>query len=287
MKKQVHTRKSSSRKRRGKKTRYVFVLAGLVFLGFYAFIFLSYFVSPYSTRWRALYGDVQYPEGYSIHGIDVSHHQGTINWYKVANAEIDREPITFVVIKATEGKSHLDENFNENFYQARQYGLIRGAYHFFSPSVGGRKQAEHYMHQVHLDEGDMPPILDIETAGNLTVDELQLQALAWLSLVEEQYGVPPIIYTGLKFKQKYLSDPRFDRYPFWIAHYYVKEVGYSGPWRFWQHTDLGRVDGIKGAVDLDIYNGSMYDLRHFLLGHDDEPLYSEDEEPENGADKKE
>lgn len=287
MKKQVHTRKSSSRKRRGKKTRYVFVLAGFIFLGFYAFIFLSYFVSPYSTRWRALYGDVQYPEGYSIHGIDVSHHQGTINWQKVANAEIDREPISFVVIKATEGRTHLDENFNENFYQARQYGLIRGAYHFFSPSVSGRRQAEHYLHQVHLDEGDMPPVLDIETSGNLTVEELQLEALAWLSVVEEQYGVPPIIYTGLKFKQKYLSDPRFDRFPFWIAHYYVKEVGYTGAWRFWQHTDLGRVDGIKGAVDLDIYNGSMYDLRHFLLGHDDEPLFPVDEDSESAEDEKE
>lgn len=282
--KKTHKRKSSSRKRGGEKTRYVFILAGLVFLGFYAFIFLSYFVTPYSTRWRALYGEVQYPEGYSIHGIDVSHHQGTIDWQKVADAEIDREPIAFVFIKATEGKSHLDDNFNDNFYQARRYGLIRGAYHFFSPSVAGRKQAEHYLHQVHLDEGDLPPVLDIEEAGTLSVDELQREVLAWLAAAEERYGVPPIIYTGLKFKEKYLSDARFDRYPFWIAHYYVQEVGYTGPWRFWQHTDLGRVDGIKGAVDLDIYNGSMYDLRHFLLGAEDDPL-DDFEEVENIMDK--
>lgn len=264
-------RKSSSRKKGGKKTYVWYIAVGLAVLGFYAFILLTYFVSPFSNRWKALYGDVDYPAGYSIHGIDVSHHQGTINWQKVADAEINNEPIAFVFIKATEGKSHLDENFNDNFYQARQYGLVRGAYHFFSPSVPGKEQAKYYLHQVHLDEGDLPPVLDIEEAGNLTVEQLQKQALEWLKVVEECYDVPPIIYTGVKFKEKYLNTPEFEHYPFWIAHYYVKEVGYRGAWRFWQHTDLGHIDGIKGPVDLDIYNGSMYDLRHFLIGNDEEP----------------
>lgn len=251
-------------------------IAALSFVAIYAFFVLSYIVSPYTTRWRALYGEIAYPNGYSIHGIDVSHHQGKIDWEKVANAEIDKEPVAFVFIKATEGRSHLDENFNDNFYKARRYGLVRGAYHFFSPNISGHEQAEYYLHQVHLDEGDMPPVLDIEEAGKKTPAEIRREALAWLKRVESQYDVPPIIYTGLKFKQKYLSTPEFERYPFWIAHYYVQEVGYNGAWRFWQHTDMGRIDGIKGSVDLDIYNGSMYDLRQFLLGADDD--LNQDEE---------
>lgn len=275
-----HIKKSSSRTQRGRKTYYKYWIAALVVLVFYAFIFLTYFVSPFTTRWRALYGDVAYPEGYSIHGIDVSHHQGDIDWEKVSNAQIDKEPVAFVVIKATEGKSHLDVNFNENFYEARQYGLVRGAYHYFAPSVSGREQAKYYLHQVHLDEGDMPPILDIEECGKLTPEQLRREALEWLKEVEDCYEVAPVIYTGLKFKQKYLSTPEFDRYPFWIAHYYVKEVGYTGKWRFWQHTDLGKVDGIKGPVDLDVYNGSMYDLRHFLIGSGEEPLLPDFEEDE-------
>lgn len=272
-------RKSASRKKSGKQAhyKYIYAIAALAVIAFYAFIFLTYFVSPFTLRWRALYGDVEYPKGFSIHGIDISHHQGEINWEELSQSHIGDAPIMFVMIKATEGKSLLDENFNENFYQARQYGFTRGAYHFFSPSVKGRIQAQYYMHQVHLDDGDMPPILDIEEKGNLTTAQLQEEALVWLKMLEERYGVAPIIYTGLKFKEANLSSPEFEHYPFWIAHYYVKEVGYKGEWRFWQHTDLGHVDGIRGPVDLDVYNGSMYDLRHFLIGHDEAPKETEQE----------
>lgn len=250
----------------------VFWIGGIVVLLFYAFVFYKYFVSPYTTRWRALYGEIEYPAGYSIHGLDVSHHQGTIDWEKVSKAKVANEDLEFVIIKATEGKSIFDPNFNENFYQAGQYGLIRGAYHFFSPSVSGDVQAKYYMRQVHLEDGDLPPVLDIEVLGNLTPKELQREALEWLNALEERYGVPPIIYTGLKFKETYLNTPEFERYPFWIAHYYVKELGYKGEWKFWQHTDIGRVDGIKGPVDLNIYNGSMYDLRKLTIGQNEEPI---------------
>lgn len=282
MKSKIHKRKSSSRRRGRKRTLFI-SFAALFFVGAYAFFLLSYIVTPFNTRWRALYGDIVYPNGYSIHGIDVSHHQGKINWEKVANAEIDKEPISFVFIKATEGKSHLDDNFNDNFYNARRQGLVRGAYHFFSPNVSGLEQAEYYLHQVHLDEGDMPPVLDIEEVGKKTPAQIRKEAITWLKRVEEQYDVPPIIYTGLKFKQKYLSTPEFERYPFWIAHYYVKEVGYNGSWRFWQHTDMGRINGIKGPVDLNIYNGSMYDLKQLLLGGDDE--FYEDKATRNNKKK--
>lgn len=281
----LHNSKPSSREQRGKKAYYVYALPTIVLVLLSIFVLLSYFLTPFTTRWRALYGDIVYPEGYSIHGIDVSHHQGNINWEKVADAEINKEPVAFVVIKATEGKSFLDDNFNDNFFNARKYGLVRGAYHFFSPSVSGLEQAEHYLHHVHLDVGDMPPILDIEESGNLTPEKLRKEALTWLKEVEDCYGVPPIVYTGLKFKRKFLSTPEFDRYPFWIARYYVKEVDYEGPWRFWQHTDLGRIDGIKGPVDFDVYNGSMYDLRHLLLTDTDDAEENEDAQDNDDAEE--
>jgi lysozyme len=78
--------------------------------------------------------------------------------------------------------------------------------------------------------------------------------------------VKPIIYTYYKFKLRYLSSPLFDSYPYWIAHYYVDELEYDGPWKFWQHTDAGRLPGIKGHVDFNIYNGSYYDLRKMTIG---------------------
>jgi lysozyme len=89
--------------------------------------------------------------------------------------------------------------------------------------------------------------------------------LTWLHIVENKYHVKPIIYTYYKFKENYLADERFDDYPYWIAHYYVDVMQYSGPWKFWQHTDAGRVAGIEGEVDFNIYNGSFYDLQQLCL----------------------
>ena len=85
-------------------------------------------------------------------------------------------------------------------------------------------------------------------------------------MVEYHYGVKPIIYTYYKFKMRYLSDSIFDAYPYWIAHYYVEKVEYKGRWKFWQHTDVGKLPGINGYVDFDIYNGSFYDLRKMTIG---------------------
>ena len=278
------TRRKRPRHTRQHRTRLGFLLFGsrakrifwatvFAVILFYIFLFYTFMVIPASvrSRWKALYGDTHVPEGFSIHGIDVSHYQGTISWRRVAEARIDGQPVTFVIVKATEGKSILDVNFNENFYQAREYGLIRGAYHYFSPVVDGRTQAEYYLHQVHLDEGDLPPVLDIEECGTLTSEGLRYEALQWLRTVEERYHTTPIIYTGLRFRQQHLDTPEFQRYPFWIAHYYVPKLGYKGPWRFWQHTDLGHVDGIQGPVDLNIYNGSMYELRKLTIGHGEAP----------------
>ena len=257
----------------GSRAKRIFWAAVSIVILFYIFLFYTFMVIPASvrSRWKALYGDTYVPEGFSIHGIDVSHYQGNIRWQRVAEARIDGQPVTFVIIKATEGKSILDVNFNENFYQAREYGLIRGAYHYFSPVVDGRTQAEYYLHQVHLDEGDLPPVLDIEECGTLTSEGLRYEALQWLRTVEERYHTTPIIYTGLRFRLQHLDTPEFQRYPFWIAHYYVPKLGYKGPWRFWQHTDLGHVDGIQGPVDLNIYNGSMYELRKLTIGHGEPP----------------
>ena len=95
-------------------------------MALYIFFFYYIFVSPFGFRWRALYGDVSYPEGYEIHGIDISHHQGTIDWQTLKDQGlIDGYPIRFVMIKATEGASKVDENFRSNFHNAREYGFTR------------------------------------------------------------------------------------------------------------------------------------------------------------------
>lgn len=269
-------RKPSGRRRRKtseqrlRQLRVVLIRLGVIFIsGLVAYLAYIYLVAPFSSKWRAKYGDEIYPEGYSIRGIDISHHQGTIDWDKLSRSKIGDEGISFVFIKATEGQNFLDENFNDNFYQARENGLLRGAYHYFKPSVPAKAQAQYFMKQVHLEPGDLPPVLDIEEKGDLSVAQLQKAARTWLDAVEKRYGVPPIIYTNYKFKQSYLDSKDFDKYPYWIAHYYVRNLTYKGPWKFWQHTDCGKLNGVREKVDLNIYNGSMYDLRRLCLEEKD------------------
>ena len=235
----------------------------------YSFLFYFFFVSPTGFRWRAIYGDPDYPEGYRIYGIDVSRYQGTINWNRLRNALIDRLPIRFVIIKSTEGDSHIDTKFRDNFSNAKEHGFIRGVYHFWSNKSSARRQAYFFLAMVHLQPGDLPPVLDVEhKPKNISTEEFQQNILTWLHIVEDRYHVKPIIYTYYKFKDQYLSDSRFDDYPYWIAHYYVHQMEYQGAWKFWQHTDAGRLPGIKGYVDLDIYNGSFYDLQQLLIQDD-------------------
>lgn len=241
---------------------------GAIIVAVYVFFFYYFFVSPFGFRFRALYGDISYPEGYEIHGIDISHHQGKINWQQLKDeGVIDKFPVRFIMIKATEGATRVDENFIDNFYQAREYGFTRGAYHFYSVHSPAKDQAEFFIRNVELENGDLPPVLDVEYKPEKQSDEdFQKSVLQWLQIVEQHYGVKPIIYTYYKFKMKYLDDAAFDPYPYWIAHYYVEEVEYKGPWKFWQHTDVGRLPGIKGYVDFNIYNGSYYDLRKMTIG---------------------
>lgn len=261
---------SHTRKKKGKGSsypRWAWWLGGVGIIGLYIWVFYHFFVSPFGFRWRALYGDAKNPKGYEIRGIDISHYQGKINWEKLSNAQIEHSPIRFVVIKATEGSTQIDDCFQDNFKNARDYGFIRGAYHFWSNKSSARDQARFFLKKVHLKDGDLPPVLDVENKPeDMSVEDFQREILTWMHIVEDKYHVKPILYTYYKFKNQYLNTPVFDDYPYWIAHYYVDEIEYEGDWKFWQHTDAGRLPGIKGTVDFNLYNGSFYDLKKLCIG---------------------
>lgn len=261
---------SHTRKKKGKGSsypRWAWWLGGVGIIGLYIWVFYHFFVSPFGFRWRALYGDAKNPKGYEIRGIDISHYQGKINWEKLSNAQIEHSPIRFVMIKATEGSTQIDDCFQDNFKNARDYGFIRGAYHFWSNKSSARDQARFFLKKVHLKDGDLPPVLDVENKPeDMSVEDFQREILTWMHIVEDKYHVKPILYTYYKFKNQYLNTPVFDDYPYWIAHYYVDEIEYEGDWKFWQHTDAGRLPGIKGTVDFNLYNGSYYDLKKLCIG---------------------
>lgn len=269
----VHAGKTSAKPRKsGKKSGKNSGSAGLspvmhwiVTLTFAAVILLLawlFLIRPYSYRWKPCLGSKDYgvciPNGYNAYGMDVSHHQGTIDWKDVAGHK-GNWPLRFVFIKATEGGSFLDENYSENIAAARAAGLVCSSYHFYNPGTSPGKQADFFISHASVLKGDLPPVLDIERTGNNT-DALQREILEWLRIVEKQYGVKPIVYCSYKFRKNYLTSPEFDKYRFWIAHYYVERPAEDCEWTFWQFTDRGIIDGIGERTDLNAFNGTLQDF---------------------------
>ncbi len=203
---------------------------------------------------------------YNIRGIDISHYQPHIDWEQLQQARLNGFPIRFVIVKATEGVTVRDRLFHENYRQARNHGFVVGAYHFFRPDTNPHAQARFYLENIRLKSGDMPAILDVEVRGTKPLNEFRANVLQWLRLVEEATGAPPIIYSGVSFKNQYLQTKDFDRYPFWAAHYTGQsKPRYQGKWMLWQYSDQGRINGISGPVDLNLFNGKIDDFRCLLL----------------------
>lgn len=186
-----------------------------------------------------------------IHGIDVSHYQGDIDWAKVKAAGI-----VFAYAKATDGDTYTDPKFHANWQGMLGAGVLRGAYHFFQTNDDPATQANHFVEAIGaLGADDLPPVVDLEVSngvygGNSIAANLQI----WLDTVESATGRTPMIYTNSGFWNKTVSGD-FSRYPLWVAEYDVSApkipAGWSG-WNLWQYSQSGVVDGVTGSVDLDI-----------------------------------
>lgn len=227
------------------------------------------FLRPYFYRWRPCQGTKEYgvclPSGFLCYGIDVSHHQGRINWNQVAtSSQANGYPIRFVIMKATESSTFTDPEYLDNIRQARAAGFVCGVYHFYDPGVSPDKQAEHYINTVKLQKGDLVPVVDVERTGRSSAD-LQRDLLAFIKALETHYGAKPIIYASAKFRKRHLSNPAFDSYPFWVAHYYVVRPETSKPWMIWQFTDHSSVYGIGGYTDFNVFRGTEADFNSLRL----------------------
>lgn len=208
---------------------------------------------------------IDMPVNYSIHGIDVSKFQKNINWSAVEQMQVDKIHISFAFIKATEGITRQDANFKQNWQRAKKAGIIRGAYHFFYSTRDPFKQVINFQNVVQLEPGDLPPVLDIEVHNNQPPAQIRSTARIWLEEMEKAYGIKPIIYTNIHFYETYLGE-EFDDYPLWVAHYYQKErPSTKKSWLFWQHSDMGRVNGISTTVDFNVFRGDSLALRKLCI----------------------
>lgn len=152
-------------------------------------------------------------------GIDVSHYQGDIDWYKLANQK--KYKIDFVMIRSTMGKDRIDMKFIDNFNGAKQNNILVGAYHYYDPNQNSKLQARNYLKNSFQKHCDFIPILDIEKRSQVQSKKRLLQGIkSWLILIERETGHKPMIYTGLSFYKGYFANNKdFEKYPKWIAAY--------------------------------------------------------------------
>jgi len=196
-----------------------------------------------------------------ISGIDVSHFQGTVQWDQVVKAGK-----AFAFAKATDGITYVDPMFATNWAGMKAAGILRGAYQFFEPNDDAESQAQNFLKTVTLEPGDLPPVLDVEqTSAASKLSQIGIQGIqTWLSVVEHETGRTPILYTNTGFWDQ--DTGQLGSYPLWIAQYGVSTPKLPANWEwkawtFWQSSETGTVAGISGSVDLDVFQGTLRQLR--------------------------
>ena len=196
-------------------------------------------------------------------GIDISNHQGKIDWDKVKDWEGHK--INFIYIKATEGATYVDKSYQINITQARKRGYLVGSYHYFRTTTSPEKQFEIFVKNVKKDQQDLIPLVDVEEKKNWDDKTFHKNFKKFLELVENHYGKKPLIYTVNSFYNHNLSGKYKD------CKFLIGRYGKNSPnmkdnhdWAIWQFSESGKIAGIPKPVDIDALNSNV-ELKSLLL----------------------
>lgn len=192
---------------------------------------------------------------YPLTGIDVSHHQNKIEWYKV------KDEISFVFVKATEGSDFIDNKFKSNVDSIKKYKIIYSAYHFFTFCSSGKNQAINFIHNFSVDSNSLSPVIDLEFLGKCNTTksdsfDVKKEIKDFLDTIQKHYNKTPIIYTTYEFYNQYLIND-FREYHYWIRDLF-KEPSLPDNKEFilWQYSNCGKINGIDGNVDMNVFKGN-------------------------------
>ncbi len=192
-------------------------------------------------------------ENKRMDGIDVSHWEGKINFRRVKEAGI-----RLVYIKATQGTTVVDPDFERNYREADRERMRIGFYHYVTARDVEEAKAEavFFSEKIKGKNQHARPAMDFEEFGELPRREIREISMEFLRELEQRTGVRPVIYSDASNAATVFDDDRLREYPLWIAQYGVERPDMENPWRRWsgwQYTDAGRVDGIAGDVDRDFF----------------------------------
>lgn len=219
-----------------------------------------------------------------IYGIDISRHQHekgrkryAIKWRHLRILSLGKNhptdgqtfPISFIYIKATQSTTIVNRYFRQDYTQARKHGMHVGAYHFFSLSTTPQAQAAYFLKHAIVAKGDFPPVLDVEPSESQIASiggdkELMRRIRIWMQIVEHRTGKKPILYVNQNFIFNHMKDAADikQKYNVWIARYgaYKPDVKLA----YWQLSSTGRVQGIMGDVDINVFNGYQGQFSEFV-----------------------
>ncbi|MDE6087196.1 MAG: glycoside hydrolase family 25 protein [Oscillospiraceae bacterium] len=186
------------------------------------------------------------------YGIDVSRHQGSIDWKKVKNSG----KVDFAILRAGYGKiiSQKDSKFEEYYAQCNANQIPVGAY-WYSYAMSeseARQEAEVFLQVIKGKQFAYPVYFDLEEPKQLALGRAKCSAIARAFLeTVEQAGYFVGLYMSKSHLESYITEEIRNRYAVWVAHYGVSRTNYSGQFGMWQKSDTGSVPGISGNVDLD------------------------------------
>lgn len=195
-------------------------------------------------------------------GVDVSVHSGAVDWAAVVEAGHH-----YTYLKATEGVDLKDTAFDDHWQRAKDAGLVRGAYHFYVTEDDPEEQAQFFIENVELEAGDLVPAVDVEILGHNTEPGLPNRLRRFLEIIEDHYGVKPLIYTSPNFWDRHMADD-FGDYPLWVAEYGVDQPrlpkGWDD-WHLWQWEDDPQVPGVEKDADRSHLNRERSDLHRLVI----------------------
>lgn len=201
-----------------------------------------------------LYHNDIFANSYKIKGLDVSHHQVSINWSKINN-----DKYKFVIMKATEGKNFLDRDFSYNWDKAQLKGFRVGAYHFFSMLSTGVEQAKFYISKVPKLDDSLPPVIDLEIPTKYDKDVVLKELNDMITILENHYEKRVIIYVTSHTYEAYIKGEFLDN-PLWVRNIkFYPNIEEDERWEIWQYSNRGRVKGVTGFVDKNVLKESDID----------------------------
>ncbi len=205
-------------------------------------------------------------EVYPVRGVDVSAHQGEIDWEVLSG-----QGISFAFIKATEGATFVDERFAYNYAEAVRCGLRVGAYHFFRYDRTGAEQAENFISRVEKTENMLPPVIDVEFYGESEKNppaqaDVRRELDSMVQLLREHYGMEPILYATERSYRLYIAGA-YEDCDIWIRNVTSQPRLNDGrAWIFWQFTNRRRLKGYQGRepyIDENVFCGSREEFLQY------------------------